>query len=55
MARPVADGEHCVALLDIDTVFGTIAFAGHVHIVYGQIAFIRGHYDPRPIIEGAKP
>lgn len=48
--RLVVDGEHCVAILNIDTVFGPIPFAEHIHVVNGQIVFVRGYYDPRPIV-----
>lgn len=51
--RLVIDGEHCVALLLIDTVFGPIPFAEHIHVVNGQIVAIRGYYDPRPILAAA--
>jgi hypothetical protein len=50
--RLIVDGEHCVALLEIDTPFGRIVFAEHIQVVGGQIVFIRGYYDPRPILEG---
>jgi len=30
--RLVVDGEHCVALVDIDTVFGVIPFAEHIQV-----------------------
>ena len=33
--RLVVDGEHCVALVNIDTVFGVIFFAEHIHVVNG--------------------
>ena len=48
--RLIVDGEHCVALLDIDTVFGPIPFAEHIHVVNRQIVFVRGYYDPRPVL-----
>ena len=48
--RLVIDGEHCVALLLIDTLFGPIPFAEHIHVVNGQIVALRGYYDPRPIL-----
>ena len=48
--RLVVDGEHCVAILDIDTVFGPIPFAEHMHVVDGQIVSVRGYYDPRPML-----
>jgi hypothetical protein len=46
----VAEGEHCVALLNIDTVAGLIPIAEHIHVVDGQIVAIRGYYDPRPLL-----
>jgi hypothetical protein len=46
--RLVVDGEHCVAIVNIDTVFGVIPFAEHIHVVNGQIVSIRGYCDPRP-------
>jgi ketosteroid isomerase-like protein len=52
--RLVVDGEHCVALVEIDTVFGLIPFAEHIHVVDGEIVSIRGYCDPRPMVEGAK-
>ena len=52
--RLVVDGEHCVAILDIDTVFGPIPFAEHIHVVDEQIVSVRGYYDPRPMLGGAK-
>ena len=48
--RLVVDGEHCVAILDIDTVFGPIPFAEHIQVVGGQIVSVRGYYDPRPML-----
>ena len=48
--RLVVDGEHCVAILDIDTVFGPIPFAEHIQVVDGQIVSVRGYYDPRPML-----
>ena len=52
--RLVVDGEHCVAILNIDTVFGPIPLAEHMHVVNGQIISIRGYCDPRPMLDGAK-
>jgi hypothetical protein len=52
--RLIVDGEHCVALLTIDTIFGVIPFAEHIHVANEQIDFIRGYCDPRPILDGAK-
>lgn len=54
VVRLIADGEHCVAILDIDTVFGHIPFAEHIRVVKGEIVSIRGYYDPRPILEATK-
>jgi len=51
--RLVVDGEHCVAILDIDTVFGPIPFAEHIQVVDGQIVSVRGYYDPRPMLGDA--
>ena len=51
--RLVVDGEHCVAILNIDTVFGPIPFAEHIHVVDGQIVSVRGYYDPRPMLGAA--
>ena len=50
--RLVVDGEHCVALVNIDTVFGVIPFAEHIHVANGQIVSIRGYCDPRPMLAG---
>jgi len=50
--RLVVDGEHCVAILDIDTTFGPIPFAEHIHVVNGQILSVRGYCDPRPMLAG---
>jgi hypothetical protein len=52
--RLVVDGEHCVAILNIDTLYGPVPFAEHIHVVNAEIVSIRGYCDPRPIIEGAK-
>ena len=52
--RLVIDGEHCVAILNIDTVFGPIPFAEHIHVANGQIMSIRGYCDPRPMLSGTK-
>jgi hypothetical protein len=41
LIRLVVDGEHCVALVNIDTVFGVIPFAEHIHVVNGQIVHPR--------------
>jgi len=51
--RLVVDGEHCVAILDVDTIFGAIPFAEHIQVVDGQIVSVRGFYDPRPLLAGA--
>ncbi len=53
--RLIADGEHCVAILDIDTVFGRIPFAEHIHVVKGEVVSVRGYYDPRPLLGDTKP
>ena len=50
VVRLVVDGEHCVAILDIDTVFGLIPFAEHIRVVDGMIVSVRGYYDPRPLL-----
>jgi hypothetical protein len=52
--RLVVDGEHCVAILNIDTIFGLIPFAEHIHVANGQIVSIRGYCDPRPMLAGVK-
>ncbi len=46
----IAEGEHAVLLLDIDTARGTLEFAEHLHIVDGLIVHVRGYYDPRPLL-----
>jgi ketosteroid isomerase-like protein len=51
--RLVVDGEHCVAILNIDTVFGRIPFAEHIHVADGRIVRIRGYCDPRPMLGAA--
>jgi hypothetical protein len=53
--RLVVDGEHCVAILNIDTVFGLIPFAEHIHVVQGEIVSIRGYCDPRPMLNPTTP
>jgi hypothetical protein len=50
--RLVADGELCVAIVIIDTVFGPIPFAEHIHVTNGEIVSIRGYCDPRPMLSG---
>jgi ketosteroid isomerase-like protein len=50
--RLVVDGEHCVAIVNIDTVFGPIPFAEHIHVANGEIVSIRGYCDPRPMLTG---
>lgn len=52
--RLVVDGEHCVAILNLDTIFGLIPLAEHIQVVNGQIISIRGYCDPRPMLDGAK-
>jgi hypothetical protein len=51
--RLVVDGEHCVAIINIETVFGSIPFAEHIHVTNGEIVSIRGYCDPRPMLSGA--
>jgi len=53
--RLIVDGEHCVAILNIDTVFGPIPFAEHIEVRDGEIVAIRGYCDPRPMLSDAKP
>jgi ketosteroid isomerase-like protein len=50
--RLVVDGEHCVAIVKIDTIFGPIPFAEHIHVSNGEIVSIRGYCDPRPMLSG---
>jgi hypothetical protein len=52
--RLIVDGDHCVAILTIDTIFGPIPFAEHIHVTDGKIVSIRGYCDPRPMLSGAK-
>ncbi len=52
VVRLVVDGEHCVAIVNVDTVFGRIPFAEHLHVVDGEIVSIRGYCDPRPMVKG---
>jgi hypothetical protein len=52
--RLVIDGEHCVAILNIDTVFGPIPFAEHIHVKNREIVSIRGYCDPRPMLSDPK-
>jgi len=52
--RLIVDGEHCVAILNIETVFGPILFAEHIHVTNGEIVSIRGYCDPRPMLGGTK-
>ena len=54
VVRLVVDGEHCVAIVNIDTIFGVIPFAEHIHVANGQIVSIRGYCDPRPMLAGTK-
>jgi hypothetical protein len=51
--RLVVDGDHCVAILEIDTTFGLIPFAEHIQVVDGQIVSVRGYCDPRPMLAAA--
>jgi ketosteroid isomerase-like protein len=53
--RLIVDGEHCVAILNIDTVFGRMPFAEHIRVVGEEIVSIRGYCDPRPILNGTRP
>ena len=53
IAHLIVDGEHCVAILNIDTVFGLIPFAEHIRVVDGLIISVRGYYDPRPMLSAA--
>ena len=55
VTRLVVEGEHCVALMNIDTLFGPIAFAEYIQVVQGQIVYVRGYYDPRPIVNAQSP
>jgi hypothetical protein len=52
--RLVVDGEHCAAIPVIDTVFGPIPFAEHIHVVNGEIVAIRGYCDPRSMMKGER-
>jgi len=53
--RLIVEGEHCVALLEIDTVYGSIPFAEHIHVVKDVIVFVRGYCDPRPMLQRDQP
>ena len=53
VVRLVVDGEHCVAILNIDTSFGLIPFAEHIRVLDGMIVSVRGYYDPRPLLNAA--
>ena len=53
VVRLIVDGDHCVAIVRIDTVFGLIPFAEHIHVVDGRIVSIRGYCDPRPMLSEA--
>lgn len=53
VVRLIVDGEHCVAILNIDTVFGSLPFAEHIQVVDAKIVWIRGYCDPRPLLSGA--
>ena len=50
----LVDGEHCVLIADIDTVFGRIPFAELIRVVDGRIVSVRGYYDPRPMLDATK-
>jgi ketosteroid isomerase-like protein len=54
VVRLIVDGDHCVAIIRIDTVFGPIPFAEHIHVVDGRIVSIRGYCDPRPMLSSAR-
>jgi len=30
-------------------------FAGHIHVVNGQSVYVRGYFNPRPILAGMQP
>ena len=49
LRHSLRDGEHCVALLNLDTIYGTIPFAKHIQVVNREIVFVRGYCDPRPM------
>jgi len=53
--RLIVEGEHCVALLEIDTVYGSIPFAEHIHVVNDEIVFVRGYLRPRPMLQRDQP
>jgi hypothetical protein len=42
--------DAAVAILNIDTVFGIIPFAEHIHVANGQIVSIRAYCGPRPML-----
>ena len=48
----IVDGEHCAVIANIETIFGRIPFAEHIHVVNGEIVWIRGYCDPRPMLNG---
>jgi hypothetical protein len=43
-------GEHCVALVIIDTVFGPIPCVENIHVTNGEILSVHGYCDPRPML-----
>ena len=55
IVRLIVDGEHCVALLSIDTIAGIIPLAEHIQVTDGLVVAVRGYYDPRPLLDLAKP
>ena len=50
VVRLIVDGEHCVAILNIETVFGPIPVAEHIHVADGEVVSIRGYCDPSPML-----
>jgi len=53
--RLIVEDEHCVALLELDTIYGLIPFAEHIHVVNDEIVFVRGYCDPRPMLKRNEP
>jgi hypothetical protein len=46
--------QHVSRCYELDRfAFGLIPFAGHLHVVNGQIVSIRGYCDPRPMLASA--
>ena len=48
----IADDEHCIAIVELDTAFGMIPMAEHMRVLDGRIVWIRAYFDPRPVIDG---